>query len=187
MLGYQPPRADPPPPPGADSPLGADIPLGADPLGAETPLGADTPLRADTPGADTPWEQTSPGSRHPPGSRSPQEQTPPPEHIPSGAVHAGRYGQQAGGTHPTGMHSCFIFFYKRNLWCVPWDSVAPPLLQPFQSRHSSCADSQVTCADLIENIFLLPFSINCTGQSASWTLEGHLKQLQESLGQEPIR
>ena len=27
-------------------------------------------------------------------------------HPPLGAVHAGRYGQQAGGTHPTGMHSC---------------------------------------------------------------------------------
>ena len=25
---------------------------------------------------------------------------------PLGAVHAGRYSQQAGGTHPTGMHSC---------------------------------------------------------------------------------
>ena len=23
-----------------------------------------------------------------------------------GAMHAGRYGQQAGGTHPTGMHTC---------------------------------------------------------------------------------
>ena len=23
-------------------------------------------------------------------------------------MYAGRYGQQAGGTHPTGMHSCFI-------------------------------------------------------------------------------
>ena len=31
----------------------------------------------------------NPGSRHP-----------------SGAVHAGRYGQQADGTHPTGMQSC---------------------------------------------------------------------------------
>ena len=28
----------------------------------------------------------------------------------SGAVHAGRYGQQAGGTHPTGMHTCFFKF-----------------------------------------------------------------------------
>ena len=31
----------------------------------------------------------------------------PPRYTPPGAVHAGRYGQQAGGTHPTGMHSCF--------------------------------------------------------------------------------
>ena len=53
---------------------------------------------------------------HPPGSRSPQEaDTLPPgsrhplqaitplEADPPCAVHAGRYGQQAGGTHPTGM------------------------------------------------------------------------------------
>ena len=26
-----------------------------------------------------------------------------------GAVHAGRYGQQAGGTHPTGMHTFYHF------------------------------------------------------------------------------
>ena len=26
------------------------------------------------------------------------------------AVHAGRYGQQAGGTHPTGMNSCCELF-----------------------------------------------------------------------------
>ena len=30
--------------------------------------------------------------------------------TPPGAVHAGRYGQQAGGTHPTGMHSCLLSF-----------------------------------------------------------------------------
>ena len=40
-----------------------------------------------------------------------QRQTPPHRgqrqaHTTPGAVHAGRYGQQAGGTHPTGMHSC---------------------------------------------------------------------------------
>ena len=29
---------------------------------------------------------------------------------PPGAVYAGRYGQQAGGTHPTGMHSCLTHF-----------------------------------------------------------------------------
>ena len=32
---------------------------------------------------------------------------------PQGAVHAGRYGQQAGGTYPTGMHTCFLsVFYS---------------------------------------------------------------------------
>ena len=38
----------------------------------------------------------------------PLEQTPPPgtRHHPC-TVHAGRYGQQAGGMHPTGMQSCF--------------------------------------------------------------------------------
>ena len=57
------------------------------------PPGADTPL---------PQEQTPPGSRHP--SR---EQTPlPGADTPPGADHAGRYGQHAGGTHPSGMQSC---------------------------------------------------------------------------------
>ena len=56
------------------------------PLGAKTPLppGADTPL-----GSRLPWEQTPPG------------QTPSPR-----AVHAGRYGQQADGTYPIGIHTC---------------------------------------------------------------------------------
>ena len=49
---------------------------------------------APPPGADTPpWEQT------PPGADTPLEQASP------HAVHAGRYGQQAGGTHPTEMQS----------------------------------------------------------------------------------
>ena len=41
-----------------------------------------------------PPEQTSPRSRHPP------------DQAPPYAVHAGRYSQQAGGTHPTRMQSC---------------------------------------------------------------------------------
>ena len=48
----------------------------------------------------------------------PQEQITPPR-----AVHAGRYGQQTGGTHPTGMHTCFnyeyIFMINNVIW-VPW-------------------------------------------------------------------
>ena len=55
-----------------------------------------TPLRRRPPWGQTPREQTPPRSRHPP------------------AVHAGRYGQQAGGTHPTGMHTCFEGFFQVN-------------------------------------------------------------------------
>ena len=40
--------------------------------------------------------------RYPPGADTSLEQTPSPT-----AVHAGRYGQQAGGTHSTGMHTCW--------------------------------------------------------------------------------
>ena len=40
--------------------------------------------------------------------------TPPgPGTLPTSAVHAGRYGQQAGGTHPTGMQSCGFFYIYR--------------------------------------------------------------------------
>ena len=37
------------------------------------------------------WDTTTPPSRHPPPC----------------PVHAARYGQQAGGMHPTGMESCY--------------------------------------------------------------------------------
>ena len=37
------------------------------------------------------------GIEDPPGADTPR------------AVHAGKYGQQVGGTHPTGMHTCFYF------------------------------------------------------------------------------
>ena len=40
-----------------------------------------------------------------PGQVHPPMQVPHPS-----AVHAGRYGQQAGSTHPAGMQSCFILF-----------------------------------------------------------------------------
>ena len=60
----------------------------------DTPPGSRHPL-----GADTPW------SRHYPGADTPQSRHPPRADIPPCAVHAGRYGQQAGGMHPTGMHT----------------------------------------------------------------------------------
>ena len=51
------------------------------------------------------------------GRYNPPGQVPPPPAgtPPLGAVHAGRYGQEAGGTHPTGMHSCFHNFIFRFL------------------------------------------------------------------------
>ena len=42
---------------------------------------------------------------HPQEQTPAQEQTHPP---PPSTEHAGRYGQRAGGTHPTGMQSCLI-------------------------------------------------------------------------------
>ena len=52
------------------------------------------PLEQTPPGANTPQKQNSPGAY------TPRADTPP------STVHAGRYGQQVGGTHPTGMHTC---------------------------------------------------------------------------------
>ena len=65
--------------------------------GIPPPLGPGThPPGGDPPGGD-PHEETLP-------EVTPWEETPPP-----GAEHAGRYGQRAGGTHPTGMQSYWYF------------------------------------------------------------------------------
>ena len=53
------------------------------------------PPRADTPRDQTPPHYTPPCTRHSP------------DKAPPCAVHAGRYSQQAGGLHPTGMQSCY--------------------------------------------------------------------------------
>ena len=50
------------------------------------------------------------------------------EADPPGAVHAGRYGQQAGGTHPTGMYSCFCLLLQYTSICC---SAVVPILLPF--------------------------------------------------------
>ena len=78
-----------------------DIPPGSE---AGTP-GEQTPSRIRHPsGAD-------PQSRHPLIADTPQEQTPSYVPPPHGAVHTKRYGQQAGGTHPTGMQSCYHYVF----------------------------------------------------------------------------
>ena len=99
------------PPPQEQTPPGSRPPRADTPLGADTPLEAAPPPRADTP----PREQTHPWSRHPP-----QKQTPPKADTPPSAEHAGRYGQCAGGTHPTGMQSgvwMFLYFFV-HVYCV---------------------------------------------------------------------
>ena len=89
--------------------------------GIHNPLGADTPQ-------SRPPQSRHPQSRHPPEADTPQEQTlppwirPPRADTPPPAEHAGRYGQRAGGTHPTGMQSCSIFvfaFLVRLIQCGP--------------------------------------------------------------------
>ena len=56
------------------------------------------------------WDTPPTRGRHPPGSRRlPGSRHPPATDTPC-TVHAGRWGKQAGGTHPTGMHSCSILF-----------------------------------------------------------------------------
>ena len=44
-----------------------------------------------------------------------------------GAVHAGRYVQQAGSTHPTGMHTCYrnVFTSMCHFFCPPGEGVCP--------------------------------------------------------------
>ena len=48
-----------------------------------------------------------PPTRPPPGPGPPRTRHPP------GTEHAGRYGQRAGGTHPTGMQSCFLVLSQK--------------------------------------------------------------------------
>ena len=77
--------------------------------------------------------QEDPPPSRPPRSGTPQEENPPPPEQappppgrdPPGAetipprkqCMQGRYGQQAGGTHPTGMHACFPYISSNKLQC----------------------------------------------------------------------
>ena len=74
-------------------PLDQVHPQQVHPPGRHTPPGPGTPPRPDTP----PWAGIPP----------PLTRYTPPDQVPPRGMHAGRYGQQAGSTDPTGMHSCF--------------------------------------------------------------------------------
>ena len=81
------------------------------PLDQETPQPSTLPQTRYTPsGPGTPLRPgTAPRTRYTPQIRY----TPPGTRYPPEAVHAGRYGQQAGGTHPTLTHSCLAIFLPK--------------------------------------------------------------------------
>ena len=82
------------PPPWQVHPPGRYPPLAGTPPQAGTPLG-----RYTTP----PGRYTPPWQVHPPaGTPPPEQQTP-------------EYGQRSAGTHPTGMHSCFLLSFVEQL------------------------------------------------------------------------
>ena len=103
MLGYHPP---PTPRPGRHPPGTRQTP----PPGADThsPPGdqADPPWdQADPPGSRPPWtRQTPPGPGRPP----PPDQADPPRSGRPPGKQTPAYCLRAAGTHPTGMHSCYI-------------------------------------------------------------------------------
>ena len=60
-------------------------------------------------GIPPPQDHAPQGTMHPPVPCTPRDHPPPETMHPPGAEHAGRYSQRAGGTHPTGMQSCYVF------------------------------------------------------------------------------
>ena len=80
-----------------------------------TPSGRyNPPAGTPPPQAGTPLRQVpSPRQVHPPDRYTPQAGTSPGQVHPTQCMLG--YGQQAGGTHPTGMHSCFFLFIARKL------------------------------------------------------------------------
>ena len=117
---YTPPGQVHPPrqvhPPWTGTPPGQVYPPGQVHLpGRYTPLGRYTPSGRYTP----PLDRYTPLGRYtPPGSYTPPGQVHPPpldRYTPPGQVHPPpRYGQRAGGTHPTGMQSCFFYLIRSN-------------------------------------------------------------------------
>ena len=101
-------------PPGQVSPPGQVPPGQVHPLVRYTPQGRYTPPRQAPLGRYTPWAGTPPRQVHP-------QQVPPLQRYPLAGTPQGSYtsppdntgyGQWAGGTHPTGMHSCFLELLK---------------------------------------------------------------------------
>ena len=94
MLGYHHPPASRHPPGKSEPPP----PQQGDPLTRQTPKQGDSPLARRPP-----WQGDPPTGKADPPTPC--------------AVHAGRYGQQAGGMHPTGMQSCLTEKLENPICC----------------------------------------------------------------------
>ena len=105
---------NPPPTPEQAHTLEQASPSGQAPPWAAPPLRAGPPGPTPPPWADTPWAGTplgrNPLGRHP---APPQwADTPLPGQTPPAPTQSMLgYGQQAGGTHPTGIQSCFYLAF----------------------------------------------------------------------------
>ena len=103
MLGY-------PPRPGRHPPLDQ-----ADPPDQTPPRIRHPPDQIPRPGRHPPDQVDTPQIRQTPLN---QEDTPGTRQTsPLGTRQTPAYGLRAAGTHPTGMHSCFIFFYLSETYC----------------------------------------------------------------------
>ena len=89
----------------------------------------------------------TPLSRHP----HPWSRQPPGPGTPLCAVHAGRYGQQAGGMHPTGMQSCL--FLRFDFTIDPWFL--------FPDVHNHCLQNPRHEDDDNINWFSCRFQLSC--------------------------
>ena len=69
-------------------------------------------------------------------THTPQEQKPP-RNRPPGAVHARRYGQQAGGTHATGIHTCCLALCPRKIFIDGVTSTVSMTLDPLVTTSST--------------------------------------------------
>ena len=85
----------------------------------------------------------TPSSRHPPGSRHPPEaDIPSPGSRHPCAVHAGRYGQQAGGTHPT--RCILVFFLKPSYFLFDLFLEIDERFLLFLEKKSCCGSTNKT-------------------------------------------
>ena len=116
-------------PPGRYTPLGQIHPPAGTPPGQVHPLGR-YPLGRHTYQAGTPLAGTPPGQVHPPGRYTPRQVHPLGRYTPLGRyspnsysppqVHPPQcmlgYSQQAGGTHPTGIHFLVLLSFETIFW-----------------------------------------------------------------------